>query len=122
MRSFVVVICPPFFDALPGIGHRDKPGSVQALGTKPPVEVFAVAVFPGTAWLNQQSLPADPRKSRWDFGWDYPGKPRHCGQRPAPENPVKSSFPEASADRPPFSGPDGMLVHDAFLRHCRLEV
>jgi hypothetical protein len=38
MGSFVVVIGPPFFDALPGIGHRDKPGSVQALGTKPPVE------------------------------------------------------------------------------------
>lgn len=28
MGSFVVVVGPPFFDALPGIGHRDKPGSV----------------------------------------------------------------------------------------------
>ena len=38
MGSFVAVLYRPFFDALPGIGHRDEPGSVQARGMNPPVE------------------------------------------------------------------------------------
>ncbi len=47
MGSFGVVVGPPFFDALPGIGHRDEPGSIQALRTKAAVERLDEPVISG---------------------------------------------------------------------------
>jgi hypothetical protein len=36
--SLLVIVAPPFLDALPSIGQRQEPRGVQALGSQPGVE------------------------------------------------------------------------------------
>ena len=44
MRSVLVVVVPPFFDARPGVAHGQEPGSVEALLAKPAIERLDVGV------------------------------------------------------------------------------
>lgn len=105
MGSFGVVVGSPFFDSLPGIGQRDKPGSVQALRTQWSIKRFDKSVvrrfsrprevefnlvqicplverpvdkFRPVVGQNTSRLAADPRKAIQFF--DHLVRPESCSR------------------------------------------
>jgi hypothetical protein len=67
MRPLLVVVAPPFFDALPGVSQRQEPRGVQALGPEPGVKGLDEGVvrrLPGPAEVQHHAFAIGPAPAR----------------------------------------------------------
>ena len=63
MRPVLVVMLPPLLDPIPGIRHRQEPGSIQAFGSQAAVEGFDIGVIGGIQADRHDSPQPEPRRS-----------------------------------------------------------
>ena len=53
MRTPLIVILPPDFDLLPGVGQTEEPVLIQALVAKACIEAFHIGILDRLAWLDE---------------------------------------------------------------------